>query len=88
MHTADLLELAVATVESLGYKSRWEWLGDNGGGGCEIRGQKWLFIDLAQDPAMQLATVLEVLAHEARMRKVALPEALERLARTDARKAA
>ncbi|MGE0608561.1 MAG: hypothetical protein AB7O62_15805 [Pirellulales bacterium] len=74
MHTADLLELAVATVEKLGYLVRWEWLGGSGGGGCELRGRKCLFIDLAQDPAEQLACVLEVLSNVGS--KIALPASL------------
>jgi hypothetical protein len=61
MHTVDLLEQAVAMAESVGYAVRQEWLGGAGGGSCEIRGRKWLFVDLALTPAEQLSQVLEVL---------------------------
>jgi len=65
MHTLDMLERAIAAVEKLGYRVRQEWLGGDGGGGCEIRGQKWLFLDLAQNPADQLEVVADVLRREA-----------------------
>ncbi len=87
MHTADLLELAVASVESLGYLVRWEWLGGSGGGGCELRGRKCLFLDLAQDPAEQLAAALEVLSSEGCLRPLLLPAALAPLVKPQ-RKAA
>lgn len=61
MHTVDLLEQAIALAESLGYRIRQEWLGGSGGGGCEIRGQRWLFVDLALTPVEQFNQVLEVL---------------------------
>jgi len=71
MHTLDKLERAIAAVEQLGYRVRQDWLGGGsggggtGGGGCEIRGQKWLFLDLSQSPADQLDVVTEVLRREA-----------------------
>lgn len=61
MHTVDLLERALALAARLGYRVRQEWLGGNGGGACEIRGQKWLFIDLAVGPEEHLAVVLDAL---------------------------
>jgi len=61
MHTVDLLERAIALAERVGYRVRQEWLGGSGGGGCEIRGQKWLFIDLAVGPEEHLAAVLDAL---------------------------
>jgi hypothetical protein len=64
MHTVDLLEQALGAAEKLGYRIRQEWLGGSGGGGCEIKGQKWIFVDLALDPLDQLEQVAEVLRHE------------------------
>ncbi len=64
MHTVDLLEEAIGLVERAGYRVRQEWLDGGDGGGCEIRGQKWVFIDLALGPADQLEQVLEALRHE------------------------
>lgn len=69
MHTVDLLEQAVALAKALGYRVREEWLGGAGGGGCEIRGQKWIFVDLALTPVEQFTQLLDVLqAHPASAR--------------------
>jgi len=64
MHTVDLLERALALAESVGFRVRQEWLGGHGGGGCEIRGQKWLFLDLAVGPEDHLAATLDALRHD------------------------
>ena len=61
MHTVELLEEACRIAESLGYKTRQEWLGGNGGGACEFAGQKWIFIDLALNAIEQLEQVTEAL---------------------------
>lgn len=61
MHTVDLLEQALTLAAALGIRVRQEWLGGSGGGSCEIRGQRWLFVDLAQTPAEQFAQVAEAL---------------------------
>ena len=70
MHTVELLEEALGLAGRLGYKTRNEWLGGSGGGACEIKGIKWIFLDLALGPADQLDNVLEALRSE--------PEALTR----------
>jgi len=67
MHTVDLLDEALALVASLGYQIRHEWLGGDGGGDCEIKGRKWLFIDLALSPSEQLDVVLDTLRREPRV---------------------
>ncbi len=64
MHTVELLEQAVDLAERLGYQARHEWLGGCGGGGCEIMGQKVLFLDLAVGPEDQLDRVLDLLRCE------------------------
>lgn len=79
MHTVDLLEEAVATALRLGYKLRQDWLGGSGGGGCEIKGQKWLFLDLAQSPTDQLDQVVDALRREPRLDSTGLSPTLERL---------
>jgi hypothetical protein len=61
MHTADLLEEALKAAQSLGFKIRHEWLDGSGGGGCEIRGERWIFVDLALSTAEQLAQVTEAI---------------------------
>jgi len=64
MHTVELLEQAIDLASRLGYHVRHEWLGGTGGGGCELRGRKTLFLDLALGPADQLDLAIEALRHE------------------------
>ena len=64
MHTVELLEEALKLSVRLGYQIRNEWLGGEGGGDCEINGQKWIFIDLAMSPTEQLDQVVETLRRE------------------------
>ncbi len=61
MHTVELLERALAAARASGFHVRHEWLGGGGGGDCLIKGQKWLFLDLAQSPAEQLIVVMDAL---------------------------
>jgi hypothetical protein len=74
MHTVELLAEAVKLAEQAGYKIREEWLGGSGGGGCEIQGQKWLFLDLGSDPSDQLDQVLETLRRETDVLMLPMPE--------------
>jgi len=53
VHTVDLLEQAIKLAEQLGFKVRQDWLCGSGGP-CELRGQKWIFVDLALDTHEQL----------------------------------
>ena len=61
MHTVEILEEAVRLAGRMGYAIREEPLAGVGGGGCEIRGKKWLFIDLDLGPREQLEQVLDAL---------------------------
>jgi hypothetical protein len=61
MHTVQRLGEALQRAGRLGYEVRQEWLGGNGGGACELRGRKILFLDLALGPADQLDQVLGAL---------------------------
>ena len=61
MHTVDLLDRALAAAQQLGFKVRQEWIGGFGGGGCQIKNQKWIFVDIALSPADQLRQVAEAL---------------------------
>ncbi|MCR4415314.1 MAG: hypothetical protein NUV77_23120 [Thermoguttaceae bacterium] len=63
MHTVELLDEAIRLAQGLGYRLRQESLGGVGGA-CEIRGQKWLFLDLDAGPQEQLDCVLAALARE------------------------
>ena len=58
MHTVELLDEALLLAEQLGFRVRQEWLGGSGGGPCEIKGQKWLFLDLATTASEQLEHVV------------------------------
>jgi hypothetical protein len=61
MHTVELLEEATSLAAELGFKIRQEWFGGCAAGACEIKGQKWIFIDLALSPREQLEQVLAAL---------------------------
>ena len=61
MHTVELLEEALFLAAKLGYRMREEWLEGRGGGGCQIHGQKWIFLDLALSADEQLDQVLDTL---------------------------
>ena len=67
MHTAELLDEALSLVAQQGYRVRQEWLDGDGGGPCIVRGEKWLFVDLAQPLAEQLECVAGVVAREPRL---------------------
>jgi hypothetical protein len=62
MHTIERLNATLAAARAIGYGVRHEWLGGAGGGVCELKGRKWLFVDLAQSAAEQLEAALEALA--------------------------
>ena len=61
MHTVEQLEHALARATKLGYRVKQDWL-DGCGGGCEIAGQKWIYLDLALSAEEQLEQVLEALS--------------------------
>lgn len=69
MHRVEMLEQLLARAANRGLVIRQEWLGGRGGGLCELRGQNYLFVDLALSVAEQLAQVAEALEHHC----VALP---------------
>ncbi|HID74752.1 MAG TPA: hypothetical protein EYP56_02000 [Planctomycetaceae bacterium] len=65
MHTVELLEEAIALAQQVDYEIRYEWLAGSGGGACELKGRKCIFLDLAVGPADHLDVVLEALRREA-----------------------
>jgi hypothetical protein len=79
MHTVELLEQALQAAEQLGYQVRQEWLGGAGGGGCEIKGRRHLFIDLGLSVPDQLYLALDVLERERATERVKMGDALGRL---------
>jgi hypothetical protein len=79
MHTVETLDAALALGRQIGYRVREEWLDGRGGGGCEIHGQKWLFLDLALSADEQLDQVLDALRADPAVARAAVPEALRGL---------
>jgi hypothetical protein len=73
MHTVVLLAHALNLAERLGYIVRQEWIEGNRGGGCELRGRKFLFIDLAAPHGDQLEMVLSVLRREPGVAEHSMP---------------
>ena len=61
MHTVEMLEEALELAERLGFKVRQEWLDGRGSGGCELKGQRWIFLDLSEPAREQLDAVTECL---------------------------
>jgi hypothetical protein len=60
MNTVELLDEALQTARSLGFTVRQDWLSGSGGG-CEIKGQRCLFVDLSLTPIEQLDQVLSAI---------------------------
>lgn len=79
MHTIEMLDEALRLAQSLGFRTRHEWLGGSGGGGCEIRGRKWLFLNLALGPEEQLDRVLDALRREPAVQSLAMSRPLGQL---------
>ncbi len=79
MNTASLLAHALDLAQRLGYQVRQEWLDGNGGGFCELKGRKVLFVDLAQGPAEQFELVLDALRHEPQAIGLPMPHPLREL---------
>jgi len=76
MHTVELLESAIGVAERLGYRIRHAWLGGSGGGACLLKGQKWIFLDLAQSPSDQFAEVVEAVESDPGLVGIELPRDL------------
>ena len=76
MYTAEILDAALRLAERAGYQVRHEWLGGSGGGGCEVKGQKLLFVDLALGPQEQLDRVLDALRRDPSLADTAMPPPL------------
>jgi hypothetical protein len=79
MHTVELLEEALRVAGRIGYQVRQEWLGGSGGGGCEIKGRRWMFLDVALSPADQLDLVLQTLRRHPEAATLPMPQQLHHL---------
>jgi hypothetical protein len=76
MHTVELLKRLLEVARGMGYGVREDWLGGSGGGGCEIKGRKWIFLDLAQGPAEHLDQVTETLRRDPALAGLDIPNDL------------
>jgi hypothetical protein len=88
MHSVDLLEEAIRVAAAIGYVVREERLDGAGGGDCEIRGRKHLFLDLSQSVHERLQCVLKVLRSERAVLRLKLTGALARVLEIPSDKAA
>ena len=79
MHTVEMLEHALDLAVRLGYSVRQEWLAGSGGGGCELKGRKLLFLDLDLGPVDQFEQVLSTLRREPEAQKLPMPQELREL---------
>ena len=77
MHSVELLREAIELAKQLGYAVRQEWLGGSGGGACEVRGCKILFLDVAAGPADQLDQVLDALRSDPKVFDLPMSGALQ-----------
>lgn len=79
MHTVEILEQSLDIAKLLGFEIRQEAFGGAGGGACEFKGQKFLFLDLSRNSIEQLEQVLEALRDDPALHTVNLPGALQQL---------
>ncbi len=79
MHTVDMLDQALDLAVRLGYAVRQEPFAGSGGGGCELKGKKLLFLDLDLGPDEQLETVIDVLRREPNAANLPMPRELQEL---------
>lgn len=79
MHTVETLELALHFAARKGYRVRQEWLDGSVGGACEIRGQKWLFLDPSLNATEQLGLVIEAFRSDPQLNGADMPRLLRRL---------
>jgi hypothetical protein len=66
MHSVEMLEKLIDRALRLGYQIRQDWLGGTAGGGCELRGTPWVFLDLSLSPEERLEQLARALANDSR----------------------
>jgi hypothetical protein len=76
MHSVEMIECAIDLAKRLGYEIRQDWLGGANGGGCELRGTKWLFLDLSLSPEERLEQLADALADDPRVADAHVPTEL------------
>ena len=76
MRTLELLDYLIELARRLGFEIREEWLDGQGGGACEIKGHKVLFVDQSLPPADRVEQVARsIKGCEELARVYVLPEA-------------
>ena len=76
VYSVELLEEALEVAAKLGYRIREDALDGFPGGACEVKGQKWLFVDPALSVRERLQLVLDALAVDPRATSLDLPPSL------------
>jgi hypothetical protein len=79
MYSIELMDEAIALAERLGWRMRQEYLGEVGGGPCEIGGRKWIFLDIALSPPEQFEQLLDALRRDSALHTAKVPPALQPL---------
>ena len=76
MRTLELLDYMIELARRLGYEIREEWLDGMGGGACELKGHKVLFVDQSLPPSERLQQVAHSLGQREELEQIyVLPEA-------------
>jgi hypothetical protein len=81
MHTVELMEQALEVAKQLGYSVRQDSFAGSGGGPCELRGKRYLFLDLDLTVEEQLDLILAWLRTEPMAQTVPMPRELRELLR-------
>ncbi|MCA9269927.1 MAG: hypothetical protein KDA41_15710 [Planctomycetales bacterium] len=76
MHPIEHMKDAAALAERLGWRIRYEYLGEVGGGACEVGGRKLIFVDVALSPLEQFHQVIEAIRDDAAVHTVDVPACL------------
>ncbi len=76
IYSVELLEMAMHVAARLGYRIREDALGGAPGGACQIKGQKWLFVDPVLCVRERLQLVVDALAADPNAMSLDLPPPL------------
>jgi hypothetical protein len=61
MHTVEVMEEALGLAVRSGFEVRQDWFGGAAAGACEVKGRRWIFVDLSLSPREQLEQLLAAL---------------------------
>ena len=79
MLRVEMLDQALDLAVRLGYTVRQDCFAGSGGGACQLKGRKFLFVDLDVGPDEQLDQVLAALRHEPNALTFPIPRELGEL---------